>query len=107
MYFADWDKRLCAESRAVVAAARQGEFAMRRLLNEPSVKGGIARGETLLATRVTACLSAAGVLSTSVNYEFSGDAPTGGPDIQQKSLAVFTVSTGGRTPHGAQAPSLL
>ena len=41
MYFADWDKRLCAESRAVVAAARQGEFAMRRLLNEPSVKGGI------------------------------------------------------------------
>ena len=79
MYFADWDKRLCAESRAVVAAARQGEFAMRRLLNEPSVKGGIARGETLLATRVTACLSAAGVLSTSVNYEFGGDAPTGGP----------------------------
>ena len=54
MYFADWDKRLCAESRAVVAAARQGEFAMRRLLNEPSVKGGIARGETLLATRVIA-----------------------------------------------------
>ena len=95
MYFADWDKRLCAESRAVVAAARQGEFAMRRLLNEPSVKGGIARGETLLATRVTACLSAAGVLSTSVNYEFSGDAPTGGPGSRRARGGVWGMREAG------------
>ena len=79
MYFARWDKRLCDESCAVVAAAHQGELAMRRLLNEPPAKGGIARGETLLATRVTACLTAAGVLPSSGFDADGGDAPTGGP----------------------------
>ena len=77
-YFAGWDERLCSESSAVVAAARRGESAVRHLLNEPPANGGIAKGETLVATRVAACLTAAGVLRPSVVDEVGEDAPTGG-----------------------------
>ena len=77
-HFAGWDERLCSESSAVVAAARRGESAVRHLLNEPPANGGIAKGETLVATRVAACLTAAGVLRPSVVDEVGEDAPTGG-----------------------------
>ena len=63
--YIDWDQRLCAAPLQVAKAARAGEPALRRLLNEPLSRGGLAKSpNTLLCTRVPALLSAAGVVRT-------------------------------------------
>ena len=83
-YYIGWDERLCANERAVVAAARQGEAALLELLNRSPAHGGIAcTGATLVGTRIPAILTAAGVLHSPLAVGGASGAPVGGAGSQR------------------------